>query len=202
MPTARQQGENEGYVAAVSEGLAALDHHQWSNARSAFERAARLRPGTPEVADGLRRAEAGERLQIITDELHRAHELERDEAWHEAAEMYSSVLAIDPQSAEGLDGQKRVASRVDLDDRLEFHLANPNRLTTPAVQEDASEALDEARSVTPVGARLASQIARLQTLIEAATTPVTVVLESDTMTDITVFRVGRLGTFARRELSL
>jgi len=201
-PDNRSAATDDSYVAAVSEGLAAADHHQWAVARTAFERAARLRPGTPEVADGLRRVEAGERLQTIADGLRRAHELEREEAWHDAADMYSSVLTIDPQSAEGLAGKRRSAMRAALDEKLEFHLANPNRLTTPAVQEDAVEALDAARAMTPGGPRLAAQITRLETLLELATTPVEVVLESDEMTAVSVYRVGRLGTFARRELRL
>jgi len=201
-PENRPPTTDDGYVAAVSEGLAAADHRQWAIARSAFERAARLRPGTPEVADGLRRVEAGERLETIADGLRRAHELERGEAWHDANDMYSSVLTIDPQSADALAGQRRTAMRAALDEKLEFHLANPNRLTTPAVQEDAIEALDVARTTAPSGPRLASQITRLETLLELARTPVEVVLESDEMTAVTVYRVGRLGTFARRELRL
>jgi hypothetical protein len=201
-PDIRSPAADDGYVAAVSEGLAAVDHRQWGVARTAFERAARLRPGTPEVADGLRRVEAGERLQSIAEDLRRARELEGEEAWQEAAEMYSSVLAIDPRSAEGLTGKRRTAARVALDEKLEFHIANPNRLTTPAVQQDAAEVLDAARTTTPGGPRLASQITRLATLLELATTPVMVVLESDEMTAVTVYRVGRLGTFARRELRL
>lgn len=202
VPDNRSPAADDGYVAAVSEGLSAVDHHQWAVARTAFERAARLRPGTPEVADGLRRVEAGERLRNIAGGLRRARELEREEAWQEAADMYSSVLAIDPQSAEGLAGKRRTAVRVALDERLEFHIANPSRLTTPAVQEDAAEVLDAARGTTPGGPRLASQITRLASLLELATTPVMVVLESDEMTAVTVYRVGRLGTFARRELRL
>ena len=190
------------YIEAMSEGLTALENRQWQASKSAFERASRLRPGTPEVADGLARAKAGQRLESVTNGLGRARELGQNEAWREAEKMYSVVLAIDPESAAALEGRRKADGRAALDERLEFYLANPGRLLTPEVFADATSALDEAVETVPSGPRLESQIARLETLLEQASTPVSVVLESDAMTDVLVFRVGRLGTFTRRELNL
>jgi tetratricopeptide (TPR) repeat protein len=190
------------YVAAMSEGLTALENRRWQAAQSAFEQASRLRPGTPEVADGLARAKAGQRLETIADSLRRARELERSEAWREAEKTYSAVLAIDPESAEAIDGRRRTDSRAALDEKIEFHLATPGRLFTSEVFSDAASALEEALDTAPSGPRLESQIARLEALLEQASTPVAVVLESDEYTDVVVYRVGRLGTFSRHELNL
>jgi tetratricopeptide (TPR) repeat protein len=186
----------------MSEGLTALENRRWQAAQSAFEQASRLRPGTPEVADGLARAKAGQRLETIADSLRRARELERSEAWREAEKTYSAVLAIDPESAEAIDGRRRTDSRAALDEKIEFHLATPGRLFTSEVFSDAASALEEALDTAPSGPRLESQIARLEALLEQASTPVAVVLESDEYTDVVVYRVGRLGTFSRHELNL
>ena len=62
--------------------------------------------------------------------------------------------------------------------------------------------MDEALDTAPSGPRLESQIARLEALLEQASTPVAVVLESDEYTDVVVYQVGRLGTFSRHELNL
>jgi hypothetical protein len=190
------------YIEAMSEGLTALENRQWQASKSAFERASRLRPGTPEVADGLARAKAGQRLESVTNGLGGARELGQNEAWREAEKMYSAVLAIDPESAAALAGRRKADGRATLDEKLEFYLANPGRLLTSKVFADATSALDEAVETVPSGPRLESQITRLETLLELASTPVAVVLESDAMTDVLVFRVGRLGTFTRRELNL
>jgi tetratricopeptide (TPR) repeat protein len=186
----------------MSEGLTALENRQWRAAQSAFERASRLRPDAPEVADGLARAKAGQRLESVTNGLGGARELGQNEAWREAEKMYSAVLAIDPESAAALAGRRKADGRATLDEKLEFYLANPGRLLTSKVFADATSALDEAVETVPSGPRLESQITRLETLLELASTPVAVVLESDAMTDVLVFRVGRLGTFTRRELNL
>ena len=190
------------FVEVMSEGLAALEHQQWQVARSAFDRASRLKPDAPEVADGLARATAGQRLETIADGIGRARELERREEWREAERTYSAVLAIDPESAAALVGQRQANGRATLDEKIEFYLSNPGRLLTPEVFTDAASALEAARETDPGGPRLESQIARLDALLEQASTPVAVVLESDAMTNVVVYRVGRMGAFTRRELNL
>jgi hypothetical protein len=190
------------YIEAMSQGLAALENHQWYAAQDAFARASRIRPDAPEVADGLARASAGQRRESIAESLRRARELEQNEAWREAEKMYSAVLAIDPESAPALDGKKRAETRADLDEKLEFHLANPGRLSAASVLDDASSSLEEARETAPSGPRLETQIARLEALLKIASTPIAVVLESDAATEVMVYRVGRLGTFTRHELKL
>lgn len=201
--TDRQPSEDQRqYVEAMSEGLAALEIGQWQTALAAFERASSLRPGAPEVDDGIARAQVGQRRETIAEKLRRAGELEQGEAWREAEKTYSAVLAIDPESAAALSGIRRTDARANLDERLEFHLANPGRLSTPAVFDDATSYLEEALETVPSGPRLEGQIARLRAVLERASTPVSVVLESDAMTEVVVYRVGRLGTFTRRELAL
>ena len=190
------------YVDAMSNGLAALENRQWLAAQDAFALASRLRPEAPEVADGLARARAGQRRESVATNLRRAREFEQNEAWREAEEMYSAILAIDPESAPALDGRKRTETRAALDEKVEFHLANPGRLSTATVFDDAASCLEEALETVPSGPRLRGQIARLQVLLEHVSTPVAVVLESDAQTEIMVYRVGRLGTFTRRELNL
>jgi len=190
------------FIETMSEGLAALENRQWQAARSAFERASRLKPDAPEAADGLARAAAGLRLETIGDGIRQAHELEGREAWREAERTYSAVLAIDPEDAAALTGRRHADGRATLDETLEFYLANPGRLFTPEVFAEATSALEAARDTDPGGPRLESQIARLDAVLERASTPVAVVLESDAMTDVVVYRVGRLGAFTRHELNL
>jgi hypothetical protein len=201
-PTRPPSDEQRRFIRAMSDGLGALENGQWQAAHDAFERAARLRPGAPEVADGLARARAGQRRESLADNLLQAGELEKREAWREAERLYQAVLETDPESAAALAGHERTQTRVDLDEKLEFHIGNPDRLSTAAVFDDASTCLEEAMDTAPRGPRLAAQIARLEAALERASTPVAVVLESDSLTDVMVYRVGRLGSFSRRELKL
>ena len=190
------------YVEAMSRGLNALEDHRWLAAQDAFAQASRLRPEAPEVADGLARARAGLRRETVSDRLRKASAHEQNEAWKQAEELYAAVLAIDPESAAALEGRKRTRTRADLDEKLEFHIANPARLATTAVFDDAAAALEEALETEPSGTLLNRQIIALEAALKRASTPVSVVLESDSSTEVLLYQVGRLGTFTRRELSL
>jgi tetratricopeptide (TPR) repeat protein len=198
----RQSEDEKQYIKAMSDSLAALDRRQWETALSALDRASKLKPGAPEVADGIARANAGQRREKIEEGIRTAQALEAREAWREAERTYTAVLTIDPESAQALDGQSRAEDRAALDEKIGYHLANPGRLATDKVFSDASAALDEALETVPSGPRLEAQIARLERLLEHVSTPVEVVLESDEMTEVLVYRVGRLGTFSRRQLTL
>ena len=201
-PLRQQSVTDHQFVEAMSRGLVALENRQWLAAQDAFSLASRLRPDAPEVADGLARARAGQRRESVSTNLRRASEFEQNEAWREAEKMYSTILTIDPESATALDGRKRTETRAVLDEKIEFHLANPGRLSTAAVFDDAASCLEEALETVPSGPRLERQISRLELLLEHVSTPVAVVLESDAQTEIMVYQVGRLGTFTRRELNL
>jgi len=201
-PTRGPSKSEREYRDAMSEGLEALEDGRWEEARSALESAARLRPGAPEIADAHARVAAAQRREEIAARIQRALALEKSEAWHEAEEIYTAVLSVDPEAAAALEGHERASYRADLDDKLEYHLRNPGRLASHGVFEDASTLLEEARGANPDGPRLTEQLQRLEQLIETASTPVPVVFESDNQTEIMVLRVGRLGTFSRHEISL
>lgn len=194
---------DRSYVEAMSDGLEALEGRRWQAATDAFGRASTLRPGASEVADGLARAHSGQRLESIAERIRQAGELEEREAWSDAERAYAAVLALDPEAAKALEGRRRSEMRAALDERIEYHLANPDRLSTSEVFADAASTLEEALEEAPNGGlRLESQTNRLEALLERASTPVAVVLESDAMTDVVVYRIGRQGRFTRRELSL
>jgi tetratricopeptide (TPR) repeat protein len=194
--------EQADFVAAMSRGLAALDSGRWQAAREAFETAASLRPGAPEVADGLARAAAAERRSLVSAGTRRGLELETSEDWAEAAQVYAKVLAVDPEAAAALEGRERADRRANIDEQLEYHINNPHRLSSPPVFEDAADVLVRAREFDPRGPRLESQLSRLEAVLVAASTPVPVVVVSDERTEVVIYRVGRLGAFLRRELNL
>jgi tetratricopeptide (TPR) repeat protein len=194
--------EGDAFTIAMSEGLDALDRTEFGLARQAFQRAAALRPGSPESADGVARADEGLRLQKIEHHRRQAEILEDEERWGAALDVYEALLATDPTLAFAQDGRARAIHRARLAERIEYHLAHGDRLATIAVLEEASELLDEAREVAPAGPVLEEQIVRLERLNRLAATPVNVELESDSYTEVVIHQVGKLGTFTRRSLEL
>jgi hypothetical protein len=128
--------------------------------------------------------------------------LESREDWRGALQQYAAALAIDPHVTFALEGRERALRRAALDDALDFHIRRPERLSTPAVGREAEALVERARAAEPAGPALQARIASLEAALVRARTPVAVVIESDGLTELTLSRVGRLGTLTRRSLEL
>jgi len=198
----RQHVQSDAYNDEIGEGLAALDRGEYERAREAFLRAAELRPGSRESDEGLARVDAAIRGRTIARHQADAIAAEEAEDWSSAIASYEAALSLDPTLAFAVEGLDRSRSRAKLSDQIEYHLAHADRLQAPSVLEQASQVLDDARQIRHRGPALTLQIERLEKVIETASTPVTVELRSDNLTDVVVYQVGRLGSFSRQTLDL
>jgi hypothetical protein len=192
----------DAFGAAMSEALEALKREDYALAREAFERAKAIRNESPEAASGLSQAEEGLRNRAIAGHRDRAVEQEALENWRGAEAEYDSALALDPSLRFAQEGKKRTAARAHLQERLDFQIAHPERLSDRRALEEASRLVDEARGVEPSGRRQREAITRLEAIVLSFSQPVEVSILSDNLTDVALLRIGRLGKFDRRVLSL
>lgn len=186
----------------MSKGLTALQAGDSAIAKQAFERALVLSPGSPEALDGLGRAEESLRLAAISEHRSRALEFERKEDWDAALQEYDAALGLDPSIRFAREGKARAEVRSQLAEQLEDHIGHSERLSNDDVLESAEQVLSEARSTQPSGPVLRRQIDSLAERFAVATTPIRVELVSDNLTEVTVYRVGRLGRFTQQVLDL
>jgi tetratricopeptide (TPR) repeat protein len=198
----RERARDDAFTRVLAEGLAALDRDDTDAAREAFQHAEAVRPGSAEVAEGMARVEELENLGAVARLRQQAEKLESDERWSDAAAVYASAIEIDPALRFARDGRERCLDRANLRASLDFHLEHPERLATDEVHREASLLLARAREAEPAGPIHRGQMDRLELLLRKAVVPVVVRLVSDGLTQVTVFRVGRLGTFESRELEL
>lgn len=197
--------EDARYDALMSRGMQALADERYGEAGEAFEAALAMRPGSDEARDGLMQAEQGAKLDEIALAEARALAFERRELWAQAIAQYESALAADSTLAFAREGLERARVRADLDAKLVNLIDNPSLLFRDDVLSGAETLLAEARETLAAAGeqpRLAAQIARLDELVAIAKTPIPVQLVSDGRTEVTVYRVGRLGAFLSRELEL
>ena len=182
--------------------LEALERGEVEVARKALRQAAALRPGRPEVADGLARASTIVQGRAVRSLREEASALEARESWSEALASYREVLEIDETLGFAQGGQARTARRATLAQGLSKLIADPERLNAPAVQTVADRLLDEARVIDDPGPVLRGQVSSVERLLVVVRTPVVVQFQSDRQTDVLLFKVGRLGQFDFRELRL
>jgi tetratricopeptide (TPR) repeat protein len=202
LATALGNREQYEFDQLLSKGYAALGDEDYRDAVESFTRALELRPEASEARDGLFQAEEGlKRGQIALAEI-RALAFERRELWGEAIAQYEAALATDPTLDYAITGLARAQRRQDLDVKITNLIENPRLLFDDSILAEAGELLEQARAVDDPGIRIQEQIEDLGRLVRLASTPQRVVLESDALTQVTVYRVGELGSFTSREIDL
>jgi len=192
----------DAFAGAMARGFAALSQSNYSEARSAFDAANRVRPNSPEVAQALKQIEQEERTRTIAAKLETARDLETKERWADALKEYRAVLQLDSTVAFANEGVARAAPRAELNQQLEMYLTQPERLFSVPVRNAAREALERAAAVNPAGPVLKRQAQTLTEWLARADVPVHVALQSDNLTQVVIYRVGALGAFEQRSLEL
>jgi serine/threonine protein kinase/tetratricopeptide (TPR) repeat protein len=192
----------EQFKRLMSSGFAALQNNEYEMARKAFLKAESFKTGSIEVQDALAQVDQAIRLARIETLRKEALAAEQAEDWKKALESYVAVLKIDPAIQFAVRGKVLSLERVTLEKRFSFYLGRPGVLESDRHLQNAIVLLEEARKTEPMGLHLTSQIEKLDQLVTTAKTPVKVTLESDNLTQVAVYKVGRLGRFIALDLDL
>jgi serine/threonine protein kinase/tetratricopeptide (TPR) repeat protein len=186
----------------MSEGLSALHANNYSLAREKLLKAQSFRPTSQEAKDALAQVDQSIRLAGIESYRRKADDAEQAEKWEQALDAYLQVLKIDPDIQFAIQGKQRALAYIRLDKRINFFLKQPAVLESDRQLENAIQLMAEIKKIDPRGPRLKDQLAKLTRMVDAAQTPIKITLESDGLTEVAVYKVGKLGRFASRVLSL
>ncbi len=186
----------------MSEGLTALSDGDYQSARAAFRMAEQLKPESREPRDGLLQVDQGLRLERISSLERQALSEEQAEAWEAAIESYEAILEIDANLAFAHEGLARSKQMTALHEQLAEYIGEPDSLSAAATMNRATRLVVDITRMADIGPRLAEERDQLSQLLKRAATPIRVELVSDNLTDVQVYKVGKLGTFATRELQL
>jgi tetratricopeptide (TPR) repeat protein len=190
------------FRAAMADAAGAQNAGQLERALEHFERALRIKPGAREAEEARNRISATLKENRSKALLADVERLEAEEKWQEAEQTYGALLAVDPNNTQARDKQKNAKERAELDSGIQAVLAHPENIADDTFYANAQRLLKYAKDVDAKGPKLNDQIARLDALVGKARTPVAVVLKSDKQTNVTIYKVGNLGTFDTHELSL
>jgi serine/threonine protein kinase len=192
----------EQFQRLMSSGFGALQNKDLGGARTAFLKARSFKPNAPEVQDALAQVDQAIRLTSIENLQKKALDAEQAEDWKMALESYLAVLEMDSTIQFAVQGKARSFVRMQMEKRIKFYLDKPVVLESEHRLENAILLLQEAKAIEPKGPRLMAQLEKLDQMIILAQTPVKVTLESDNLTEVAVYKVGRLGRFHTKELTL
>ncbi len=196
--------------AVLSEGFTALEAGDHSAALAAFGKVLGNHPGDAAALTGRQLATRAWTLAEIDRQRAAARAQIEAEDWTAALASYDAVLALDASLQFARDGKLQLRERVALIRAMDRILADPNLLSTDqefaAARDVLARARAEARPGGRIGARpggkFAARLERFREVVERGAVPVALVLMSDNATEVTIQKIGAIGTFARTELSL
>jgi tetratricopeptide (TPR) repeat protein len=195
------QADND-YESNLSLALVSMANGNLSAARSHFERARTLRPSAPEVVDGLRQLQQIESSRAIASLRKRAESAESAENWSEAASLYQTILKTQDNLSFAEEGLQRNSELARIAERIAKLLDDPTQLFRPETLEEAGNLMELGRRAAEGRPKLGGQVRNLEIAVQLASTPISVVFESDTVTEVVIRGVETLGNFARREITL
>jgi len=186
----------------LSEGFAAMEQKRFQRAKQSFLAALKLDPDNTVARGGLEQVSRRTDLTEIEQLRESATTAEAAENWQQAIADYDRVLKLDPNIQFAKDGRERAGVQYRTQVALAKIIANPDKLSSPQLFDQAKEILARAERLTPRGATLTAQTTEVAELIRVYSTPVAVTIQSDNATQVTLSTVGVLGTFAEKQLSL
>jgi tetratricopeptide (TPR) repeat protein len=186
----------------MSSGFSALHNEDYEAARIAFFKARSFKPNSTEVQDALAQVDQAIRLVRIETLRGKAFAAEKMEDWDEALGSYQAALEIDNSIQFAVRGKEHAQDRVRIEKHMEFYLEKPSVLESDPHLANALLLWREASKIEQKGPRLAGQLEKLDRLVKIAKTPLRVILESDNLTEVAVYKVGRMGRFYTRDLNL
>ena len=150
----------------------------------------------------MQQARDTQTFDAISVDIDAAVQHEDNEEWAQAVVAWDEALAIDSNLVDAVQGRERSESRRKLDDFMLNTIANPLRVAEAEINTQTRQVLANAARLLDPGPRLQGQITQISGFLERALVPVSVQLQSDGLTTVTVYRVGDLGLFTSHTLSL
>lgn len=192
----------ERFNAAMSEGYAALDDADFATAQQRFERAGALNPGSSEAAAALAELSVARTAATLQRLQNRGSKLLQDEDWGAASKVFEEALAIDQSLRFAREGLALAKPRGQIEKELTAIVEQPERLVDDAILNEAKNSVARAQSLDGLGPRLSAQIEAASNVLAVANTPLPVTISSDGLTEVTVYKVARLGLFDTQQLKL
>ncbi|MEM7466821.1 MAG: hypothetical protein AAF387_08055 [Pseudomonadota bacterium] len=195
------QKANTAFNRAMSRGFEALEKRQYINAEKQFTAALKIKPNDSQAREALNQTKESARSAKIDRALRTAALEKQQENWGKVEAALLSAKRLDA-SISGINKRIDTArDRQTLERQLLKYTNEPHRLRNDDVHLEALSLLDKAKRYT-AGPKLNQQIANLERTINSARTPFPVSLTSDGATNVTIYKVGNLGAFNQKTVTI
>lgn len=199
---ARVQLSKLQFEAEMSDALSALAAEDYAAADRALHRARELRPDDAALADAERRLTAGRKSRRLRQLSAAAEQARSAEDWLRAERLYQQALQLEPGALSAQSGLRLATERIALQRNIDRYLQHPERLQADEVLANAKALLTQVEGVDRPGPQLSTRRDRLRKLVAEAGQQIPVLIRSDGLTEVAIYRVGRFGRFLQQRVML
>ncbi|PDH38586.1 MAG: hypothetical protein CNF01_00975 [Halieaceae bacterium MED-G27] len=190
------------FARAMSRGFDALEQSLFDEAKDAFRRASRLKPGSESPSLALSELETAETISRLNRLKAQGERAEAAEDWQTALTAYQAALTLDASILFASTGIARVEPIAVAEEDLTQIVENGSRLIDPNVLAAAEISLAEARAISDAGPQFAALLKDAEATVALASTPQAVTLISDGLTNVVIMRVSKLPAFTETTVML
>ncbi len=194
--------KNLAFQDAMGKALENLHNGKFLATQQALLDASKIYPDDPAIADTRQRLQTAQRQSSLGSLRQAAEHLVKQEQWAAARDKYKRALSIDSQAAFARNGLARSEEKLELHKQLDHYLADVTRLYSPDPLNNASKLLAANKQILRSEPKLAAKLNSLEKAVNIALIPIDLLIVSDNLTAVTIYKVGRQGSFLQKQLSL
>lgn len=186
----------------LSRGFAALERGRHSSARKSFNAALAIRPNDAVAKGGLQQIAQETEVLGLQNLQRAAARAVAEERWDDAVKAYDQALNKDKNLAFAQSGRAEAIERRRLQRGMSLIINESEKLSDNSRMQEAQSLLAEAAALPSAGTNWSADLEQAQATVQSYLSPVAVRLTSDNATLVTVYKVGRIGTFTTHDLEL
>ena len=198
----KQSLDEELFQNSLSRGYQLMAEDKFEETKIEFNQALQINPSSKDVLQAIEELELKVRMSKIESIQYEALIAEVNEQWTLAKKHYEAILKLDANIKDASESLKTVNQRISLASELIFFTANADNLSDDDLLKKAKKTLNQAIAIKKKGPVLVGQIANLENIISLASVPINILILSDEMTIVTLYKVGELGVFLNKKMAL
>ena len=187
---------------SISQGYEFLVNESFEDAEKSFNQALSIREDSLEALQALDEVNLKKIASLTKSLKYKALIAEVNEDYELAKTLYEQILEIDKNVEEVKQSLDRVEDRIFLISNMKYIINMSDYYSEDKVFNQAQQILETSRNIERIGPKMAKLLQTLDSLIRIASVPLDVIIESDQLTEVKIFKVAQMGSFKQRSLSL
>jgi len=210
--TSKKQNKEDKFKIIIGKILSSLEKNKITNAQKYLQQAKSIYPDKALLKELSQRIDYEDKINKIKNIIKMAANEEKNEQWINALALYNDILVIDSNNNKVLVNRQRVKKYIEINQLLSNIINHPERLNDRKILAEKKQKIKKLKQKikeknsliysinnTP---RLNNKISAVEQILNTADIPVKLIIRSDNLTDIMIYKVRHLGRLDEQQIGL